>query len=420
MNKKRPYKEIRFSNGVTIIYSFTEKNPISACHLFLPQGTGTEPLSKSGVTTLLWSLLLKGTKQRTAKEIAELMESRGASIGAGATHDYSEVSCHSISENFPLVLDLFSEVLFEPLFDKQEVEKERRALIAGIQSKKESIYSIASEELNKFLFENHAYSRPSSGIESTVKELSVEDLNDRHQSILSPHGVVLSIATNHTLKLLLPQLTKIFGSEKWKENKKEKKHGKIFETPIPPKSIEFEKSEHFEQAFLMMGFPAAPIASKDYVILKVFNGVLGGGMSTRLFQELREKHGLAYDVGSYYVSKKAGSSWVVYIGLQESRIEEAELKIKEVLNEISSKKIPAKELEEVKSYLKGSFILDHQTSSQIAHYLGWWKILGLRPNFDREYLKKINGVSSQKILTTVKKYLSLPSVTIRILPGKNK
>jgi len=414
---KRAPVLLKLSNGVTLIYLETENDPISACHLFLPGGVGEEPVDKSGVTTLRWSLLLKGTKHRNARQLAEDIESLGASIGAGATHDYSEISCHSVSEHFSKTLEIMGEVIFQPVFVPQEVEKEKIALIAAIRSKKESIFSVASEELNKRMFPNHPYGRPSSGEEKSVEKFTVQDLLRAQKNILTPSRAVLAAASNMPVAEVKPLFEKIFGASVWAKTKEKK--GRLAES-APNKTPQcVERIEHFEQAFLLTGVSAPSIQSKDYVALKLLNSILGGGMSARLFQQLREKEGLAYDVGSYYPTKLKGSSFVIYMGLQFARLEESKKRIQTLLDDIQKKKVSATELAETKSYMKGTYILDHQTNSQRAHYLGFWHMLGLTAAYDHEYIRKIDAVTAVQIQKAAKKYFGKPFITIEIHPQKS-
>lgn len=403
-------------NGLTILYLHTKDDPISAFHLFLPGGADLESDEKAGMTTLLWSMLLKGTKKRPARKLAEDIESIGASISAGATHDYSEISCHSVSDYFLPTLEIMRETLLEPAFPDSEVLKEKTALMAAIRSKKENIFAVASEELNKRLFAGHPYSRPASGHENTVEKLNANDLKSWHTQIVVPNRAILAAASNVPFSEILPHFKRLFGPEVWP--RKKSSFRKTGSTGLLKKSEFTQKNEHFEQAFLVMGFSAPALSAKDYMSLKVVNACLGGGMSARLFQTLREKEGLAYDVGSFYPSKMKGSAFVIYMGLQASRLEEAKKRIQAVIEEIRRKKVGKTELRQTVNYLKGTYILDHQTNSQRAHYLGWWYTLGLNPSFDLDYINRIGKVSVEQVKKAAEKYLGRPSVTVEILPRK--
>lgn len=410
-------RQKRLLNGLTLIHLHTTNDPVSACHLLLPGGSSRESTLKAGATSMLWSLLTKGTEKKSARQIAEEIEGIGASIGAGATHDYSEISCHSISEFFMDSVQIMAEVLFRPAFHPAEIDKEKNAMMAAIRSKKESIFTVASEELNRHLYGKHPYAQATSGTEESVASLTPAHLSAWHKQTVIPNKAVLAIASNISFENILPRISDLFGPKSWKK----RAHRSAFK--LPPTSP-FNKSntvrmlEKFEQAYLLLGFSAPAIDSKDFIPLKLLNACLGGGMSARLFQQLREKEGLAYDVGSFYASKKAGSAFVVYLGLQPARLDEAKQRITKVLDEIITKRIPVKELSEVKNYIKGTYILDHQTNSQRAHYLGWWHALNLGAGFDRTYLSMVDRVTGDDVLRVARKILGGKSISIEIYPKK--
>ncbi len=414
--KKLPIQEFQYRNGLTLVHLHTKQDPISACHIFLPGGTSQESESRLGLTTLRWTLLLKGTTRRNAKQLAEDIEMLGGSIGAGATHDYSEVSCHGAATYFPSILKITAEALFHPIFKKEEVTKEKEALIAAIRSKKESIYSMASEQLNKRLYAGHTYSRPNSGVEKTISQMTADDLHVWNKTILSPEGAVLVVASDIPFLKIKTAIDELFGPGVWPKTKTKQK--KIPATKPPKKSSTTQLHEKFEQAYLMMGFPTGSVHSKDYLATKVINAALGGGMSTRLFQELREKEGLAYDVGSFFASKLAGSAFVIHLGLQAANLVKAKKRIEEILRDIQENGIPSDELQLVNNYLKGTYLLDHQTNSQRAHYLGWWRILGKPTRFDRDYIQQINTVTPKHVLATARKIFKQKPIVVEILPRK--
>lgn len=405
----------RFSNGVTLLHLFTPNDPISACHLLIPGGVNPEPPSKAGLTTLQWSLLLKGTKSKSSKQLAEMIEGIGAFLGGGATHDFSEISCHAVAEYFPEALRLMAETILEPAFRAEEVEKEKVALLAAIRSKKENIFTIAHEEMNNRLFGRHPYARPSAGSEESVRSITRNDLVRWHARSVVPNKAILAVASHIPWKRTIGLMEGLFGEKAWRKARSMPSSASSMPA-MPTKPVEVTRREVFEQAYLMIGFRAPEVTSPDYVPLKVVNGLLGGGMSTRLFQNLREKEGLAYDVGSFFPTRVDGSSFVFYLGLQAARIEEAKRRIAIELRDIIEKPVPAQELRQIKNYLKGTFILDHQTNSQRAHYFGWWSAIGLKASFDNHYIERINTVSAADVRAVAKKYFSRPPVTVEVRP----
>ncbi len=400
------------SNGLKIIYLQTENDPISAGHIFLPHGTWSESDRELGITVLMLALLFKGTNRRTARELAEDTESLGAHVNASASHDNAYISCHSTAENFPKALSIMSEVLLQPTFPPEEVEKEKTGLLAAIKAKKEQISTVAGEIFNKNLYGKHPYGRPTSGNAETVSAIKREQIQKRHRKLIIPKGGIFSIATSHSFSEIKKVLDDLFGQKIWplKPN-----HVLAFASKSPQLvNKHIKQPSHFTQAFLMKGFQASAARHPDFLKLKLLSGILGAGMSSRLFQSLRETRGLAYDVGAYYPTKKGGSSFVFYLGLEQNRIQEAMEGIEKEIKKIKTEIIPAQELLDAKNFIKGSYILDHQTNSQRSYYLGWWEILGLGPQFDKKFLDEISKITAKALLGVARKYLNNNAVTIEV------
>ncbi len=408
----------RFSNGLTVICLQTPADPVSAAHLFVPYGASQEPSGMGGISALGCALFSKGTKRKSARELVEEIESVGGSVSAGVTHDYLEMSCHAVDEYFPRTFALLAESLLTPAFAADETEKERGALIAAIQSKTESAFTVANEELSRRLFGTHPYARPATGTEKSVARIRREDLLAWHQRAISPVGAILSIASSRPAEEIFRQASALLGPAAWARRP----------AVIAPLRVttQTSKRQHvtlklpFEQANLVVGYPAPPANTSIYFPLKALNAVLGGGMSARLFQRLREERGLAYDVGSFFPSKKRGSAFVAYMGLQESNLELAKKGMLDAFEELRSSLMPKDELEQTKNYLKGTFLLDHQTNSQRSHYLGWWEVLGLGREFDAAYLAGLDRVTPKDIMRAAKHVFGQPPVIVEIHPRKGK
>lgn len=405
-------KFFRLSNGLKVIYLQTKNDPISAGHIFLPNGTWSEPPAQEGVTVLMLSAVFKGTEKRSARKLAEDTESLGAHINASASHDTSFISCHSIAENFPKALGTMAEVLLTPSFPEEEIEKEKTALLASIKAKKEQISTVAGEEINKRLFGKHPYSRPTSGTVKTVPNLNRRILLERHGKLVIPKNGIFSVASSHPLSEIKKTLEKLFGNSAWPNTPS---HAiKAISETTAPKRCRVQLPSNFTQAFLMTGYPAAKARSEDFLCLKLLSGILGAGMSSRLFQSLRENLGLAYEVGAYYPTKKGGSSFVFYLGLEEKKIGEAKAEIQKEISKIKAEEISERELTENKNFVKGSFLLDHQTNGQRSYYLGWWEMLGLGAGFDKKFVQEINKITPAQLQKAARKYFSKDSVTVEV------
>jgi predicted Zn-dependent peptidase len=168
----------------------------------------------------------------------------------------------------------------------------------------------------------------------------------------------------------------------------------------------------------MLGWPCPEMSNPDYPAIKVLNALMGGRMTGRLFVELREKMSLGYEVSSFYPSRRQESRYVIYLGLKAENLEKTKKRLTEMINDLQTTLVPQQELNDTKNYIRGVYIMDHQTANRQAWYLGWWEIMGGGYKNDDTYLASLQSVSPQDIQRIAKKYLVADnSVQIELVPS---
>ena len=167
----------------------------------------------------------------------------------------------------------------------------------------------------------------------------------------------------------------------------------------------------------MLGYIVPGVQDREYVVIKVINTLLGTGMNSRFFTNLRDKQGLAYEIGSFYPTRKNASRFVVYAGLDVRNLGIIKEKILDEIKRLREDSLEMKELERAKNYLKGTFLLEHQTNKKQAWYLGWFELLGIGYIYDRNYLRQIEKVNIRGIKEVANRYFKDTNwVTIQIEP----
>ncbi|MCX7641009.1 MAG: insulinase family protein, partial [Elusimicrobiales bacterium] len=176
---------------------------------------------------------------------------------------------------------------------------------------------------------------------------------------------------------------------------------------------------HFKQAYLMYGYfaPSIKIENfKKYLSLKLLNLYLGGGMSGKLFEILREEKSLCYETNCFYPTKFLDSHFVIYLGLDAKKINIAKQEIEKILNYLKYNGITQQELSECKNKLKGRYLLDHQTNLRQAWYLGFWEVLGLDYRYDKKYIEELENVSLDDIKNVIHEITEVKPYILELIP----
>lgn len=404
----RIQKEV-LPNGITFIHNLNTEQPVVCTIVFLKMGSIYEPKKFAGISELLQSTIIKGTKNRSAYQIAEEIESLGGSISADSDDDYSTISVAVGSQHFEKSIEILSDIFFNPIFPENEVEKEKLNIIAGILARKDNIFNVAIDELLFNLYgKNHPYGRRPLSIIKTVKKLNRKHLFSWWEKFYGvdkeSNNIVIVTSGNVDFQKAKEVITKYFSEVK------SVKLPEIIGNEFKIKRRYVKKKVHFKQGYLMYGYYIPPLLNKEkineHISMKILANYLGGGMSSKLFEILREKSSLCYETNCFYPTKYLSSHFVIYLGFDYDRINLAKKEIDNIIQQIlDDKLLTEQELNEVKSKMKGRFLLDHQTNLRQAWYLGFWEIMGLGYDYDFKYLTDIDTVSLEEVRKNVKKFL---------------
>lgn len=374
----------------------------------MPAGSRWESADRSGLAHLLTFLLTKGTDRLSAMEIADLVESAGAGLGADVTTDYLQLSIKTVKSDLVEIFQLAGEILRTPSFPAAQIELERKLTIQAIKSQTEQPFNNAYRQLRTSLYGEHPYARSPLGTAATVSQITRQDLVNYHQTHIRPDRLIVCLAGRITPAESIDLVSKVFGD--WEIPSTELP---ILSTPKvisqPQYLLEHQKTQ---QSIVMLGYLAPAMHDPDCIPLKLVNSYLGNGMSSRLFVELREKRGLAYDISSFYPTKLDTSHFATYMGTTPSNTRVAVSGLKAEVDRLCLDLLPAEELQSAKDKLLGQYALGKQTNGQLAQTYGWYELMGLSVDFDRQFSEAIQSVTSANFQAVAEKYLSEPHISI--------
>ena len=397
------------TNGITLLLQQNSSVDLVAGRIFFKNaGSIWEKRVKGGLFNLLSRVITKGTEQYSSQEIADKIESIGASLGTDATNDYFLLSLKAVTSDFAEILELASEILQKPTFPENEIDLERHLTLESIRSSREQPFNVAYSQLRESMYQEHPYAISVLGQEDSLKSLTRSDLQTCHQNYIRPEHCVISLSGNISFDEALQLIEKFFAP--WQNNYSSAFEPlKIAEVINNPQYIYTHKDT--QQEIVMLGYFASSIFSEDYPALKLLNTYLGSGLSSRLFVELREKRGLAYDVSAMYPPRQDLSQFIFYIGTAPENTQTAKLGLQEEAERLVKDPLSEEELQNAKNKLLGKYALSKQTNSEVAQINGWYETIGLGVEFDSKFNEIIEQVTPKNAQEVAQKYFSQPYIS---------
>ncbi|WP_293089329.1 pitrilysin family protein [Okeania sp. SIO3B5] len=407
MIKKNIERKV-LNNGIVVITTENKTADIVSAKIFLRIGSRYEPREQAGISHLLAAVLTKGTDKLSSLDIAHKVESVGARLGTDTTIDYFLLSIKTVSTDFTDIFQLSGEIIKYPSFPETEIELEKRITIQSIRSQLEQPFTVAFSQLREMMYQNHPYALSTLGTEKTVSQITRADLQEFHQTHFRPDNIIISIVGNITNAKAINLVEQTLGDWQQPETPPITLNLPTL-TPQPSRATTYQETQ---QSIIMLGYLAANVNSYDYAPLKLINTYLGNGLSSRLFVELREKRGLAYDVSAFYPTRIDISNFTVYIGTATENTAIAKAGLREEMERLVKNQLSSEELQVSKNKLLGQYALGKQTNSQIAQILGWYEVLGLGMEFDAKFQENLTMVTATEAQEVASKYFIEPYISI--------
>ena len=364
------YNKTVLDNGLTVITS-TMPHSRSVCLVILV-GTGScyETKKETGISHFAEHLFFKGTQRRpTSREITQDIEGIGGIINGGTDKEITVFWCKVASPHFSIALDVLSDLLLNSRFDTKDIEKERQIIIEEINMNLDTPQQRVDMLIDELLWPEQPLGREVTGYKETVSSLSREELLDYLGRRYMPNNTVITIAGNIQHEEAMTQIKPVF--DKWPTGQlvtgytTNDKQAKV--------RLRIETND-IEQAHLCLAVHGFSRSHPQRFTIDLLNTVLGAGMSSRLFTEIRERRGLAYDIHSYTEHFLDSGSFGVYAGVDPAKIETALAAILEELSEVK-KRIATSELTRAKELSKGRLYLRFEDSQNVALWYGSQEIL---------------------------------------------
>ena len=329
--------------------------------VWLTRGSRHESDERSGIAHFVEHMLFKGTDTRTAEDIAQSIDSIGGQLDAFTAKEYASYYIKVLDEHLPLAVDLLSDIVLRPAFVADEIEREKKVILEEIKMVEDTPDDLVHELFTQHFWEGHPLGRPILGSKETVEALTRDALREYFAGAYVGSNIIISAAGNFEHAQVRELVESAFGGV---VAQGEPLNG----TPPAVMSPAITKTKELEQSHICLGTSCYPQKHDDRYVTYILNTVLGGSMSSRLFQNVREKRGLAYSVFSGISAYRDAGNLTIYAGCANDAVEEVvDLCVAE-LRGLKQAPVSDSELRRAKDHLKGSLMLSlENTASRMSH-----------------------------------------------------
>lgn len=360
-----------------------------AIGIWIGTGSRNETPEINGISHFLEHMFFKGTTSRTAKEIAESFDSIGGQVNAFTSKEYTCYYAKVLDTHADFALEVLADMFFNSTFVEEELSKEKNVVYEEIKMYEDAPDDIVHDLLSKAVYQTHSLGYPILGSEETLQTFTGETLKQYMADTYTPENVVVSIAGNISEEFI-KQVETFFGSYQGKKQASSEQVPEFFANQV-------SKKKETEQAHLCIGYEGLKVGHKDIYNLIVLNNILGGSMSSRLFQEVREQRGLAYSVFSYHSAYQDSGMVTIYGGTGAKQLNTLYETIQETLNTLKQTGITDKELNNSKEQLKGSLMLSLESTNSRMSRNGKNELLLKRHRSLDEIVEQIDQVSKPSV-----------------------
>ena len=387
------YERKTLQNGLRLLVAPMPGMRSASISFFFTVGSRYESNTNAGISHFIEHMLFKGSqKYPNARLISEAIEGVGGVFNASTGKELTHYSARVPGEHASAVLDVLADMVHHPLFDPIEIEKERGVIIEELSSTRDDPQDWVGLLIDEAMWPKLPLGRDDAGYIETVSNMQRQQMLDYLDEYYRPNSLIISVAGNIDSTCIVEKCKRLFST--W-----EPRQHSTWEKCLPPADttpIVLIKKDT-EQVNLCLGTLGIAYSSPNYYALMLINAILGDGMSSRLFQTIREEQGLAYDIGSYFNSYAETGNFVVSAGVDPSQVEAAVRAIVNELNSLCTKPVPAEELDRIKAYMKGGLLLGLEGTSQVSYWLGSQESLRDKILDADEIMVHIEAVTSQDI-----------------------
>ena len=363
---------------------------------------------------------MKGTKNYSQQDLSQTMEQNGIKIGTNQGSDFFTVAVKTTKNDLPLTFELLNEIVNNATLDSQEIERMKTEALYAIQTNRDTPVGVAFEEFKTIAFDKTPYGYSGKVLEKSIPTIKQSDILEFYRNIFCPENLVISINGNVDDKQIINDILNIFNEKKdCTAQKFEYKNYKHLFKPLSKNKIS-KVEKNAEAAWIVLGWLTEGTTKenkKEIITLQVINSLLGSGMSSRLFTDLRGEQGLAYQVGSSFSPNINQGVFALYIGTNPEKAEHSKNELLKQINSLKKEFVSEKELQEAKDKILGNFVLSQETNMEKASLLGRLEAYGKGFEYTFELPDLVQSISATDVIKVANKYFDNPYVMTIVAPS---
>ena len=404
-------------NGMTVILQEDHSSRVVSLSAFVKIGARHESGATAGVRYFLQQMLRRGASRQTAQEIEGKLADIGAGMDVTVGDDYVELYATGGGPNTAFLVSLMGEVLLEPRFDPAEIEKARKDILSQLDGHNDHIRSWAYQSLRESLYQDvadqpFAYALPPIGRESSIQRIQKEHLLNYHRLYYVPNNTVLVAVGDFDTPQTLQQVRETF------EGSQPRDLPKSFSTEfMEPSDYHLDvKERDVDAAWLLAGYRLPPASSSDAVPLRVVSALLGEGMGSLLYKDLRNREAIAYEAASTFTPRVYACELLIYLQTNPMEIDHAKERVFANIESLQTQSVSQADLRRAIEYASGTFALAHMRTRERAWHYALFESLGLGYEFDLHFAQKMRQVTAADVQRVCKQYLNCASFVL-VMPS---
>jgi predicted Zn-dependent peptidase len=343
-------RESKLANGLRVVTEYVPHVHSVSLGIRIDAGSRDESEELAGISHVLEHMLFKGTETRTARDIAEVMDAVGGQMDAFTSKEYTGYGARVLPEHVPLATDVLADMLRHSLLDPKELELEKGVILEECRSVEDSPEEYVHDLFSRAMWPQHPLGRQVIGYPEVISRLTRDDLLDYLAAYYVPERMIVVAAGNLDHDALVAEIDRHFGDVTGTAPPRELR-------PVVPQFTEARLNRPLEQSHFSMGSEGIPECDPDRWAGRVLSLMLGGGMSSRLFQEIREKRGLCYSIGTEMISYREGGMFVVYADTSPAQLDEVRDLCRQELLNVAEHGITEDELQRAKNQVRAGTLL---------------------------------------------------------------